>query len=193
MDNRMMFKQYRLMDLAVFSVLTFVSEYIASLATSKWFAAQPVAISVTLALILIVMHRWGAYAFAVAIAGGLAFCIASKASPEHYLIYCVGNLAALSSLVYFKVFGKEAVKGNAPKTLLFVCTSYVSVAFGRWLLSLPFGAGFAELTAFLFTDIITLLFAVIILWIFRGVDGLIEDQKKYLIRINQEENEDAQQ
>ncbi len=149
MQKKMTFGQYRATDLAIFAVLTAVFECIATFATSKWFGAQPVAISITLTLILITMHRWGAYAAIIAAVGGIAFCVASGASAEHYLIYGVGNVFAIVSLVYFKLFGKEGVKNSFFKTLLFAATSYVSVALGRWLLSLPFGAGTAELVAFL--------------------------------------------
>lgn len=185
MENRMTFSQYRSMDILIFSVLTVVFECIATLATSKWFAAQPVAISITLTLILIVMHRWGAWAVIIAAVGGITFCITSGAGIEHYLIYGVGNIFALTSLVYFRIFGKDGVRKSFLKTLLFASSSYLSVAVGRWLVSLIFGAGFSELVAFLTTDLITLLFAVVILYSCRGIDGLVEDQRQYVIRINE--------
>ena len=190
MENRMTFKQYRNMDIMIFAVLTAIFEAVATFATSKWFSGQPVAISITLTLILITMHRWGIYAAAVAVAGGVAFCFASGASVEHYLIYALGNAFALVSLAYFKLFGKEALKGSFLKTLLFASTSYVAVALGRWLISLIFGAGVGELVGFLTTDVISLLFAVAILYSCRGVDGLVEDQKKYVIRVNEKKEED---
>ncbi len=182
----MTFGQYRRMDILIFTVLTAVFECIVTLATAKWFWSQPVAISITLTLVLIVMHRWGAYAALIAAVGGITFCITSGAGVEHYLIYAVGNTFAIVSLIYFKIFGKEQVRKSFFKTLLFATTSYVSVALGRWLISLIFGAGFSELVAFLTTDLITLLFAVVILYAGKGVDGLIEDQKQYVIRVNKE-------
>ena len=185
MENKMTFNQYRTMDVLIFTVLTAVFECIATLATAKWFWSQPVAISITLTLILIVMHRWGAYAAIIAAAGGIAFCVTSGASVEHYLIYGIGNIFALTSLVYFRIFGKDGVRKSFLKTLLFASSSYLSVAVGRWLVSLIFGAGFSELVAFLTTDLITLLFAVVILYSCRGIDGLVEDQRQYVIRINE--------
>lgn len=186
MDKQITFKQYRNIDIGILCLLTAVFELIATFATSKWFAAQPMAISITLALILIAMHRWNLYAAAVAVVGGAAFCIASSASIEHFLIYCCGNLFALVSLLYFKLFGKESVKKSFFKTLLFASSAYVAVVIGRFLLSLPFGAGFSELVGFLVSDVLSLLFATVILWLFRGVDGLVEDQKAYLFRLQRE-------
>lgn len=186
MNNKMTFKQYRAMDLSIFAVLTAVFECIATLATNKWFGGQPVAISITLTLVLITMHRWGAYAAIVAAVGGIAFCVTSSASAEHYLIYAIGNTFALTALVWFKLLGKDAVRGSFLKTLLFSSTAYVSVAVGRWLVSLIFGAGFSELVAFLLTDLITLLFAVVILFSCKNTDGLVEDQRQYVLRVNEE-------
>ena len=80
---------------------------------------------------------------------------------------------------------RYGVRKSFLKTLLFASTSYLSVAVGRWLVSLIFGAGFSELVAFLTTDLITLLFAVVILYSCRGIDGLVEDQRQYVIRINE--------
>ena len=186
MNNQITFKQYRNIDIGILCIVTAVFEAIATLATSKWFAGQPMAISITLALILISMHRWGAYAGAVAAVGGAAFCIFSSASAEHFLIYCVGNLFALSALLCFKLYGKEAVRRSFLKTLLYAVIAYASVAFGRFLLSLPFGGGFSDLVGFLTSDILSLLFAVVILYVMRGTDGLIEDQKAYLLRLEKQ-------
>jgi hypothetical protein len=66
MNNQITFKQYRNIDIGILCIVTAVFEAIATLATSRWFAGQPMAISITLALILIAMHRWGAYAAVVA-------------------------------------------------------------------------------------------------------------------------------
>ena len=191
MDNQITFKQYRNVDLIIFSVVTAVFELVATFATSKWFPGQPMAISITLAMILIAMHRWSAYAVIIAAVGGAAFCVASSASLEQFLIYCVGNSFAIFSLIYFRFLGKERVKNNFLLTLAFSASAYVFVALGRWLISLCFGSGFSELVGFLASDILSLLFAVILLWVFRGVDGLVEDQKAYLFRLERQKHENG--
>ena len=186
MDNRITFKQYRNIDIGILCLVTAVFEAVATLATSKWFAGQPMAISITLALTLIAMHRWGYFAAPIPVVGGIIFCFLSSASIEHFVIYCFGNLFALASLVYFRFFTKEGIRHSFLKTLLFASTSYVAVALGRFLFSLPFGADFSELVGFLASDILSLLFAVVILWIVKDVDGLIEDQKAYLFRLEKQ-------
>ena len=190
MNNQITFKQYRDIDLGILCVVTAVFEAIATLATSKWFAGQPMAISITLALILIAMHRWGSYAWYVAAVGGVAFCVFSSASIQHFIIYCIGNLFALTSLLCFKLYGKEAVRRSLLKTLMYAGIAYLSVAVGRFLLSLPFGGGFSDLVGFLTSDILSLLFAVVILYVMRGTDGLSEDQKTYLLRLEKQRPEE---
>ena len=63
-------------------------------------------------------------------------------------------------------------------------------AVGRFLVSLIFGGGFSELVGFLASDILSLLFAVVILYVLNGMDGLIEDQKAYLFRLERERQRD---
>ena len=106
------------------------------------------------------------------------------------ILRTIGNVFALISLAYFKLFGKEGVRNSFLKTLLFASTSYVAVALGRWLISLFFGAGFKELVGFVSSDVISLVFAVAIIYSCRSVDGLVEDQKKYVLRVNEKKEED---
>jgi len=193
MNSQITFKQYRAIDLTVFSLIAAVFELISTTATAKWFPGQPMAISITLAMILIAMHRWGYLGAVVAVVGGVAFCLASSGTAEQFLVYCVGNCFSLISLIYFKLLGKERVRRGPFITVAFATTAYVSVALGRFLLSLPFGAGAGELYAFLATDILSLLFASVILLVFRGVDGLIADQRSYLLRLERERREEAGQ
>jgi hypothetical protein len=191
MDNRITFKQYRNVDLFIFSLITAIGEGIATFATSRWFVGQPMAISITLAMILIAMHRWSGFAAVIAVVGGATFCLASSASPEQFLIYCGGNVFALVSLVFFKLLTKSRVRESFLLILAYSSAAYLAMALGRWILSLPFDAGFTELVGFLVSDVLSLLFAVLILWSCRSVDGLIEDQKAYLFRLERERQKEA--
>ncbi len=184
--NNLSFKQYRYIDLAIFSILLALSEAITTVATNVWFAAQPVAISTTLIFICIIMMRWSFYAVIPACLGGLVFCIASGASPEQYLIYIIGNCAALSAMLWFKIWGKKKIKSSYFKLFVFVLSAYVMMQIGRWLLSLPFSARLDTLVVYLATDIVSLLFASVVIMLMRGIEGMIEDQKAYLLRLQRE-------
>ena len=184
--NNITFKQYRNIDLFIFSIMLTLSEAVTTIATNKWFAAQPVAISTTLIFICMVMMRWGAYAIIPACLGGLVFCVASGASANQYLIYIVGNCAALSAMLWFKAFKKEDIRKSPFKIALFVLTSYATMQIGRWLISLLFVCKIETLLVYVSVDIISLLFAVVVMIIMRNTDGMIEDQKAYLFRLQRE-------
>ena len=173
------------------SVLLIISETVTTLATNKWFWAQPVAISSTLLFICIFMMRWNGYAAIAAVLGGAVFCIASGATPEQFLIYIGGNLLSLVSLLWFKVWSKEDIRLSIPKNLIFVTSSYLLMQLGRWLISLFFSGRLWNLVGYLASDIISLLFAAVIMILLRKVDGMIEDQKSYLLRLERQRQEAA--
>lgn len=190
--NQITFQQYRSIDLAIFTIVLAVFEAITTIATTTWFAAQPVAISISLAIVCVVMMRWGWRAVLPAVAGGFVFCIASGATIEQYLIYCIGNVFALLALGIIKIFDKETIRRSVPKLMLFVLAAYIGMALGRWMMSLAFGGDLMAFVVYLTTDIISLLFAEVILLILRNTDGMIEDQKAYLLRIDREKKEEQE-
>lgn len=187
--SQITFKQYRNIDLVIWTILLIIFETITTFATTKWFAAQAVAISISLALICIVMMRWSGYAAILAVVGGFVYCFASGAEPGQYLIYCVGNLFSLVALLLFKVFGKENIRIGVWKLVLFVLVAYIGMSAGRGVITLFFGGDMKAFAVFATTDIISLLFAEVILILLRKSEGMIEDQKTYLLRLDREKKE----
>ena len=115
----------------------------------------------------------------------------SGASPKQYLIYCIGNLFALLSLLIVKAWGKERIQNSKWKVFFFVLIAYFSMVVGRGTVSLLFGGDLMAYVVFATTDVISLLFAVVVLLLLRGLDGMIEDQKAYLFRQERERREKA--
>lgn len=187
------FKQYRNIDLFIFAALLLVSETITTYATNTWFDKQPVAISVTLTFICIVMMRWGAPAVISALLGGLVLCIASNASTNLYIIYLIGNCMSMLSLIWFKIFKKEDIRKSPLKLFIFVASTYLFMQIGRWVVSLFFGGGLTTILRYLGTDIISLLFATVVMFMMRNLDGMIEDQKAYLFRIQREKEKEREE
>ena len=190
--NHLTFKQYRNIDLSIIAVLLIVSEYITTVATKSWFSFQAVAISTSFLFILIGMMRWSLFAVIYPIIGGAVFCFALGEEPKHYLIYMLGNCFALLALLWFKAFKKDDVRKSPAKLTLFIFTAYVAMQLGRWLVSLIFSLEVWNLVGFLTADIISLLFAVVVMFILRGTDGMIEDQKAYLFRLERERKEELE-
>ncbi len=172
------------------SILLIISEAITTVATNTWFAAQPVAISTTLTFICIFMMRWSAYAAIPAVLGGVVFCIASGASAQQMLIYAVGNLLTLLALLWFKRWKKDDIRLGNFKLIFFTVSVYLLMQLGRWLVSLIFSGNIWNLVGYIASDIISLLFAVVIMFILQKVDGMIEDQKAYLFRLERQRKEE---
>ena len=187
--NQITFKQYRTIDISILVALTIIFEGIATLASAKWFAAQPVAISIALAMICIIMMRWGWQATFAAAAGGFVFCILSGATAQQYIIYCIGNIFALSGMVWFKVFGKEGICKSLWLITLFVSTAYIGQVLGRSMIAIIFGDNISTIVTFATTDIMSLVFAILVIALFRKTDGMLEDQKTYLLRLDKQKKD----
>ncbi len=184
--NNISFKQYRAIDLCIWVVIMLAFEAVTTMAAARWFPGELYTLSQTTAVVCIVMMRWGGYAAIHAVAGGIAFCLASGGSPEQLVMYCVGNCFALAALALFKAVGKEKVRSRALFTVIFTAAAFCGVQLGRWLVSLIFGGTLDSLVMFFATDSLTLLYSVVVVLISRRVDGLFEDQKIYLIRTESE-------
>ena len=183
------FKQYRTIDILILVALTIIFEAIATLATAKWFALQPVAISIGLAMICVVMMRWGFPAAIAAFASGFVFCVLSGATAQQFAIYCIGNIFALLGMVWFRVFGKEGIRNSMWLITLFVSTAYVGQVLGRSFIAIAFGDNISTIITFATTDIMSLVFAVLVIILFRKTDGMLEDQKAYLLRLDKQKKE----
>ena len=186
------FKQYRTIDLVFLSLIAAIFESVATLATNYWFVKQPMAVSITLTITCIAALRWSEYALIPSLIGSIMHCIISGATIEQFLYYCAGSLLFLISIPLLKKLGKEKVRNDFIIRSFFAIVTYISIALGRWLLSLLFEANIKSLVIFLVTDILSLLFAIVVLTLAKGVDGLLEDQKSYLIRLDKERREEEE-
>ena len=184
--DKLSFKQYRTIDLAIMAVILFAFEMITATAAIKWFPGELYTLSPTVTMLCIVMMRWGGFAALHAVVGGAAFCIASGASPQQFVMYCLGNCLALLAMVFFRTHGKGKVRENTLLTMAFTVLAYAGAQLGRWLLGLLFGGSLDSVVVFFTTDSLSLLFAIVVVLISRRLDGLFEDQREYLVRTEDE-------
>ncbi len=190
MQNRLLtYKQYKITDIIILTALFTISESIITLAANKWFPGQPYVFSVSVLFITLFLMRWGLAATVPAIAGAIAFCMASNAEIKHYFIYIIGNLLSLVSYLYPRYKGKEKVRKDPLRTALFVVMIYLLMQIGRTVATLIVGGEISSFILFLTTDSLSLLFALIGALSLRKIDGLFEDQKAYLFRLEKERNE----
>ncbi len=184
--NKISFGQYRAIDLGIMAVILFAVETLIAKAAGTWFQGQMYMLSPTIAIVCIVMMRWGGFAAIHALVGALAYCMALGASGRQFAIYCVGNLFALVSLLLIKKFGKQRIKDSVLLSIVFTAAAFAAVQIGRWLVSLIFGGTPDALLRFITTDSLTLAFSLLVVLISRRVDGLFGDQRSYLIRTAEE-------
>ena len=190
------FKQYRSIDLTIMAVILAISEAVVTLAATKWFPGQPFSVSTTLTVVCIAMMRWDGYAVIHAMLGGAVYCLSMGAGAVSFVVYCAGNCGALIALLLFKLSSKERVAGKYAFTVLFAVTAYIGMQLGRWAMlliipkaeeTLTYDCPLDLLLNLLLKEIITLLFAVIVCLLARRMDGLFEDQRQYLLRVQKAE------
>lgn len=182
------FKQYRAIDLGIMLLILAASEWLITHAATVWFPNELYVLSPTVAIVCIVMMRWGGFAAIHAAGGGLALCIASGAELNQFAVYCAGNCFALIALIFLKALGKEKVRSKPFLTAVFTVIAFCGAQTGRWLVGLFMGGSVGDIITFFTTDSLSLIFALVAVLIARGVNGLFEDQLAYLRRTQAERN-----
>lgn len=186
MQKQRTWKEYRLIDLALFMVLTAVFEFVTVSAANWWFPDQLFVVSPAAALVAIVYMRWGAWGAIHAVESGFVFSLFSGGTRAQIVIYGVGNLLSLLALLLFKAVGKERVRQGG-LSLLFPLLVLLLMQAGRALLSVLLGAAPTATVDFFTTDSLSYLFTFVVIWIAKRLDGVYEDQKHYLLRIQAQE------
>jgi len=174
----------------MFALMLSVTETLAVTAARRWFPNEPYTVSVTPAVTAIVMMRWGPWSGLHAALGGFVFCLASGAGPAHYVIYGLGNLLSLAALGYIRAVTPEGIRESVSKSLILALTVTLLMQLGRALLAIILGQPPAAALGFFTTDVITLLFTLVLIWIARRLDGIFEEQNHYLLRLRQQEKEE---
>ena len=190
MNRHMTLKQYRNMDLFLFAVMLIISESLIVNAAIRWFPDQLYTVSVCAAIVSIVLMRWGGWAAIHAVLGGVVYCFWAGGSPKQFVIYAVGNLFSMISLLLIRMLGKERICGNVLLTLLFALCTQLFMQTGRACISVVMGTSFKTALNFITTDALSGLFTMVIVWIASRLDGVFEDQISYLLRVQKEAEEE---
>ena len=189
MKRQLSFQQYRAIDLAMLAALLCITETLIVKAATWWFPDQLYTVSVIGALTAIVLMRWGPWAAIHAALGGAVFCFASHGSARQLAVYCVGNLFSMLMLLPLKFLGGERIRLDPVLSVAFGVGTLLLMQLGRALTALVLGTDFETCLGFFTTDALSLLFTGLILWIARRLDGIFENQRHYLLRIHNTEEE----
>ena len=176
--------QYCAVDLSLFAVILIVFETVLLRAATAWFPQEAWTVSLVPAITAIVMVRWGPWAGLHALLGGVVTALVSRARLQQYFVYGVGNLAGLATLLLLRDGRWKKLQASALYNFLFAALTVLCMQAGRMLVALVVGAPAEGLLLFITTDSVTYIFTLVILWIAARLDGLLEDQRHYLARIN---------
>lgn len=189
MNRQISLSQYRAIDLSILTGLMAASQLAIHLAVNFWRADDTgYIVSPVAAVVALVMMRWSLWAAISACLGGVVLTLLSGGSAQQMLIYSAGNLLSMMALVYLKLLGKERVRGNAVLTLIFAALVQLLMQLGRAAVAFLLGNPLPACWDFITTDAMSILFTLVIIWIVRRVEGLFEDQKHYLLRVQQEQS-----
>ena len=187
----MSFKQYRTLDLMIFLGMYALFEYLVIKAATVWFD-EPYSISIMLPLLLIVMMRWDRYAVFNAIGYAFLFVFYQGGSIKQYLIYMIGNLGFMATLIYVYKVGKDRIRKTFFNSAVYLVVGFLTMELSRGLASMIVTrTGPGVILQFLMTDMLSLVFGLLVIIVVRQADGLFQDQKQYLLQINSQEKQDG--
>ena len=187
MNKRNPILRYRAVDLSLWAVLLLVFENVIILASTRWFPGEPYTVSLTPLITAIVLVRWGPWAAIHAVLGALILCVRSGAAPLQYAIYGIGNCLSLAVLPCLPLFGgREGIAGRSGRAIAFGMAVLALMQAGRAAVALLCGSAPALAAGFFTTEVITDLFTLVILWIVRRQNGMLEDQRRYFARVQEE-------
>lgn len=196
MQRQITFRQYRCMDIFLFSLILCISEALIVLGANCWFQGADYTLSLSCAIVAIVMVRWGAFAAVPLTAGSAVFCLmqaltnAGGIQWQQVIIYMIGSQAGLVMLLFLKKWGWQKMKADALTAISYGLLTALVMQAGRMVVSMILGYSPGVSFGFVTTDVLSTLFAALLLWMASRLDGLLEEQKHYLLRI-QKENEET--
>ena len=184
--KKLSFEQYRRLDLIIFAVLIIVFETIVYKAATKWFPGELYTISLGPAIVALVIMRWDFFALLHALLSGLVYCILAEGTVLQFMCYIGGNLFCVFSVLMLKFAGKEKIRSNKALSALYAALTALFMQCGRAVVSFVMGFGLETGINFITTDVLSGVFAILIVIITGNLDGIFEDQKEYLLRVQQE-------
>ena len=189
MNREISLSQYRTIDISLLTGLMAVSQFVIHIAINRWQAQMTgYIVSPVAAVVALVMMRWSPWAAIPAALGGVILTLLSGGTAQQMLIYGAGNLLSMAALLYWRAIGKERVRTNVVLSLIFAILVQLLMQFGRAGVALLMGYALPACWDFITTDAMSILFTLVIVWIVRRVEGLFEDQKHYLLRVQQEQS-----
>lgn len=186
-SRKISFEQYRLTDLFIFAAVLAAFELILHFAfkafegNGAFFTFSPL-----VPVVLLVMMRWGWVSVFYAVGDGALFCLLNGAGWQSYIIYCAGNAFVMFLLFYMRFVGKERIRKSVYLSLLMVVIGWVLIVLGRAIIAVCTGMNFLDALSGQLWELISLAVGLLLIAVMRKLDGIFEDQKHYLLRMEEE-------
>lgn len=188
------FAQYRLIDLIMFAIILGVAELLVFVASRLWFKGDAYYyVSFLLPITLIMLIRWGVWGIGHILLSGVLTAVLYDGKWMGYISYPLGYLSLLFLLIPLKFFGIEKIKIKWYYTTLLITVAWLlvnltsAVVYGIFdnnvLAHLIANFGFGS------NGLLSLMAAILVIFITRKFDGLLEYQKNYLLRLDKERKE----
>ena len=189
MPRRYSLRQYRAIDLGLLALILCIAETLIVTAARSWYPDQLYTVSLAGAVTAIVLMRWGPWAAIHAALSGLVFTLVYHGSARQIVTYSLGNILSLLMLLPLRRLGGERIRLSPLLSIGFGLATLLLMQLGRALVALLLGSPLGALPGFVTSDSLSYLFTGVLIWIARRLDGVFEDQKHYLLRINAPEEE----
>ena len=191
------YKQYCATDLSIFAVILLVAEATAFLAAKLFPSEALYTFSFMVPIVMLVMIRWGWQSVFFAVASGVLYCVFNKGSFTNYIVYGIGNCFIMFMLLPLKLVGVQKIVSKTWSLLLVVAGGWLSVYLGRsTVYAIAFaiapvagGSAWTGFAGFASFDLLSLVMALIVIWVLRHFDGMVEFQRDYLKRLGKERDD----
>lgn len=189
--------QYRTTDLFVFALILAVSEILGCMA-AIWFPSQAIySLSLMVPIVLTVMMRWGWPSVFYAVISGLLVCLFNQGNAINYACYLIGNAFIALMLIPTYLIGKDKIRSKWWSSALYTIGGWLCVYLGRsvvWAIGYSInpaigGAAWTGFVSFAMGDLLSLAVGIVVVMVLRRLDGMFEDQKTYLKRLEQQRKE----
>lgn len=176
MDNK---KQFKTVDLVVFSVLALISEFV-SIQLLNVFDGAGMVFSFAILITLIAIYRWGYIGSIVYVVAGLGSLFVSTNYGVNILYYPIANIAIVGTVLVFKVLKKEDFKTKGLYLFIYSVVPILFLSISKGLILWIVDGNVFGFTDYFASQLLTILITFIVLNLVVRVEGLLEDMNTYI-------------
>lgn len=186
----MSFKQYRSIDMLILFILYVACEF-GIIKVGGSMIDQPYIVSLMLPILLIVIMRWDVYSIYQAVGSAIFFVLIQQGDIKQMFVYILGNLGVWMLALSIKKIGKERISSSVFNCMVYVVVGAIFMEVFRYFgMVIVYQSEIGGLIRLFALDALSVVFGIIVILLVRNIDGLFVDQKKYLLNLQKEKEEE---